>query len=141
MVATVPRLVTTPHGQTTIQGTAVKTDPPRGGPNVEHIVIPYILGLGDSINNVCTKYGIQTYFKDSKTLRQVLVKPKDQYPKEKRSGPIYSYQCGAVDCGEENIGEPPEPWGITTESISRSPLLYMHIAYTPVISTAQTNST
>ena len=36
---------------------------------------------------------------------QMLVRPKDQDPKEKKSGVIYSYQCGAIDCGEEYIGE------------------------------------
>ena len=34
----------------------------------------------------------------------MLVKAKDQDPKEK-SGVIYCYQCGAIDCGEEYIGE------------------------------------
>ena len=34
----------------------------------------------------------------------MLVKPKDPDPKEK-SGVIYSYQCGAIDCGEEYISE------------------------------------
>ena len=32
--------------------------------------------------NYGVKYGIQTYFKGNKTLRQVLVKPKDQASKE-----------------------------------------------------------
>ena len=63
---------------------------PRGRPKVGHIVIPYIQGLGESIKNMCTKYGIQTCFKGNKTLRHVLVKPKDQDPKEKKSGVIYS---------------------------------------------------
>ena len=35
----------------------------------------------------------------------MLVRPKDQGPKEKKSEVIYSYQCGAIDCGEEYIGE------------------------------------
>ena len=35
----------------------------------------------------------------------MLVRPKDQDPKEKKSGVIYSYQCGAIDCGGEYIGE------------------------------------
>ena len=35
----------------------------------------------------------------------MLVRPKDQDPKEKKSGVICSYQCGAIDCGEEYIGE------------------------------------
>ena len=35
----------------------------------------------------------------------MLDKHKDQYPQEKKSGLIYCYQCGAIDCGEEYIGE------------------------------------
>ena len=40
------------------------------------------------------------------TLRQLLVKPKDQDPKEKKSGVIYSYQCGEIACNEEYIEDP-----------------------------------
>ena len=43
---------------------------------------------GESIKNVSAKYGIETHFKGNKTLRQVLVKPKDQDPKEKKHGVI-----------------------------------------------------
>ena len=39
------------------------------------------------------------------TLRQLLVKPKDQDPKEKKSGVIYSYQYGEIACKEDYIGE------------------------------------
>ena len=35
----------------------------------------------------------------------MLGKPKDQDPKEKKSGVIYCYQYEAIDCGEEYIGE------------------------------------
>ena len=35
----------------------------------------------------------------------MLVKPKDKDPKEKTSGVISCYQCTAIDCGEEYIGE------------------------------------
>ena len=78
--------------------------PPRGRPNIGPIVFPYVQGLGESIKNVCARYGIQTHFKGNRTLRQVLVKPKDQDPKEKKNGVIYCYQCGAINCGEEYIG-------------------------------------
>ena len=44
-------------------------------------------------------------FNGNKTLKQLLVRPKDQDPKEKKSGVIYSYQCEAIDCGKEYIGE------------------------------------
>ena len=78
---------------------------PRGRPSVGHMVIPYIQGWGKNIKHICTPYGIQTYFKGSRTLKQLLVRPKEQDPMEKKSGVIYSYQCGAIDCGEEYIGE------------------------------------
>ena len=35
----------------------------------------------------------------------MLVRPKDQDPKEKKSGVIYSYKCGAMDFDEEYISE------------------------------------
>ena len=35
----------------------------------------------------------------------MLVKPKDQDPKEKKSGAIYMYQCGELMCSKEYIGE------------------------------------
>ena len=35
----------------------------------------------------------------------MLVRPKDKDPKEKKSGVIYSYQCEAINYGEECIGE------------------------------------
>ena len=60
---------------------------------------------------MCAKYGIQTHIIGNKTLRQVLVKPKDQDPKEKKSRVIYIYQCGAISCGEEYIGESPRTLG------------------------------
>ena len=76
-----------------------------GRPSMGHIVIPYVQGLGENIKNTCNKYGIQTYFKGNRTLKQILVKPKDKDSKEKESGVIYCYQCAALDCGEEYIGE------------------------------------
>ena len=33
------------------------------------------------------------------------MKPKDQDPKDKKSGAIFSYQCGDIACSEEYIGE------------------------------------
>ena len=94
---------------------------------------------GDDEECVCHVWD-PNKFKGNKTFRQVLVKPKDMDPKEKKSGVVYSYQCGVINCGEEYIGEPPGPWGIATESISKHSPLYMCTNYTLVISSAQTNS-
>ena len=55
---------------------------------------------------ICSKYGIQTHFKGNRTLKQLLVKPKDQDPMDKKSGAIYMYTLwGTCACNEEYIGE------------------------------------
>ena len=58
---------------------------------------------------ICEKYGIKTYFKGNRTLKQLLVQPKDKDPKEKKSGLIYHYQCPATNGGDEYIGEHKDP--------------------------------
>ena len=41
----------------------------------------------------------------NRTLKQLLVKPKDQDPIDKKSGTIYVYQCGELACNKEYIRE------------------------------------
>ena len=53
---------------------------------VGYVVIPYTQGLAESLNNICVNYGIQPYFKGNTTIKQVLMKPKDQDPKDKKVG-------------------------------------------------------
>ena len=72
----------------------------QGKPNIGHIVIPYLQGLGEDIKNICSKYGIQTHFKGNRTVKQLLVRPKDQDAIDKKSGAIYMYQCGELMCNE-----------------------------------------
>ena len=67
------------------QGTSTSSDSSqttatthRGRLSVGHMVIPYDLGLGENIKDICTKYGIQTYFKGNRILKQLLVRSKDQ---------------------------------------------------------------
>ena len=43
-----------------------------------HIVIPYTQGLCESIKKICGRYGIQTHFKAGKTIKNLLVSPKDK---------------------------------------------------------------
>ena len=105
IVVTIIPMLVTHHGTAVPPAVTIKHPPLQGRPSMGHIVIPYVQGLGESIKCTCTKYGIQTNFRVNRTLKQMLVSPKDQDPKEKKSGVIYSYQCGAIDCGEEYIGE------------------------------------
>ena len=79
--------------------------PHQDKPIIGHIIIPYTQGLEESIKKICSKYGIQTHFNGNRTLKQLLVKPKDQDPIDKKSGAIYMYQCGELTCNEEYIGE------------------------------------
>ena len=70
-----------------------------------HIVIPYMQGLCESITKICERYGIQTHFKGSNTIRNLLVSPKGKHPMVSRSEAIYWFQCGDLSCDDEYIGE------------------------------------
>ena len=61
-----------------------------------HIVIPYTQGLCESIKKICGRYGIQTDFKGSNTIRNLLVSPKDKDPMVSLSGAIYWFPCVLV---------------------------------------------
>ena len=106
----------TTQGISTSSNSGQDTTSPSGRPSKGHIVIPYIQGLGESIKHTCTKCGIQTFFKGNSTLMQLLVRPKDEDPKEKASGVIYSYQCGTINCGEEYISETSRTLGNATKT-------------------------
>ena len=86
--------------------------------NKGHIVIPYTQGLGESIKNICRKYGICTHFKGNRTIRNILVKPKDKDPLVRKSGAIYWYQCGELMCDMEYIGKTSRTFW---EKIQRAP--------------------
>ena len=76
-----------------------------------HIVIPYAQGLCKGITKICGRYGIQTHFKDNNTIKNLLVSPKDKYPMANKSGVIYWFQCGALTCDGEYIGETSRTFG------------------------------
>ena len=81
-----------------------------------HIVIPYTQGLCESIRKICGRYGIQTHFKGGRTIKNLLVSPKDKDPMVNQSGAIYRYQCGDLGCDDEYIGKPPGPLVKDTKS-------------------------
>ena len=68
-------------------------------------MVPYVQGLGENLKKFCSRYGGQTHFKGSTTIKEMLVRPKDKDSKDHQSNVIYSYQCKEVDCNEEYIGE------------------------------------
>ena len=84
--------------------------------NKDHIVIPYTQGLCESIKKACGRYGTKTHFKCGRTIKNLLVSPKDKDPMVNQSGAIYWYQCGDLGCDEEYIGKPLGPLVKDTKS-------------------------
>ena len=73
--------------------------------------VSYIKGLGEGLKKVCSKNGVQVYFRGGQTTRSLLVAPKDKDPILKKSGVIYRYECDRVECDEEYIGESSRTFG------------------------------
>ena len=84
--------------------------------NKGHIVISYPQGLCESIKKICGSYGIQTHFKGIRTIKNLLVSPKDKDPMVSQSGGIYWYQCGDLGCDEEYTWETSRTFGEDTKS-------------------------
>ena len=63
---------------------------------MSHIFIPYMQGLEESIKKICRKYGIQTYFKGNRTIKEMLVKPKHKDPLDKEWGPSTGISVGSL---------------------------------------------
>ena len=70
-----------------------------------YIVVSYVKGLSESCKNICRRHGTEMHFKGANTIRQLLVHPKDKDNILKKSGVIYRYKFGRVDCEDEYIGE------------------------------------
>ena len=70
-----------------------------------YITVPDSKGLSESVKKKCNNYGVQVYFRGSTTIRNLPGTPKDKDPMLKKSGVIYSYKCGRVECDEEYIVE------------------------------------
>ena len=51
------------------------------------------------------------YFKGNRTLKNILVSPKDKDEMANKSSIIYSYCCGEIGCDEEYVGESGRTFG------------------------------
>ena len=59
------------------------------------------------------------------------MKPKDQDPKDKKSGVIYSFQCNHIACNEEYIGETARTLGERCKEHVKQPSpIHVHIQQT-----------
>ena len=57
------------------------------------------------------KHGVAVWLKAGRTLKNILVSPKDKDEMVKKNSVIYSYCCGEIDCDEEYIGESGRTFG------------------------------
>ena len=83
---------------------------------------PYIL----IIKKICGRYGIQTHFKGGRTIKNLLVSPKDKDPIVNQSGTFYWYQCGNLGCDDEYIGETSRTFGERYKEHPKAPSAIHH---------------
>ena len=108
--------------------------------NKGHIVIPYIQGLCESIKKICGRYGIQTHFKGGRTIKRLLVSPKDKDPMVNQSGAIYWYQCGDLGCDNKYVGETSRTFDERYKEYLKAPsAIHHHSSQTghPIITTSK----
>ena len=67
------------------------------------VTIPYIQGLSEPIKRLLERVKVKVRLKPNKTLRQLLVRPKDKVPMEQRTGVVYSIPCR--DCPKTYVGQ------------------------------------
>ena len=91
-----------------------------------HIVIPYTQGLCESIKKICGRYGIQTHFKGGKTIKNLLVSPREKDPMVNQIGAIYRYQCNNLGCDDEYIGETSRTFGERYKEHLKAPSAIHH---------------
>ena len=51
-----------------------------------YMVVPYYRGLSESLKKICSRHGMQVYFKGGSTIKNLLMAPKDKDPIMKKVG-------------------------------------------------------
>ena len=67
------------------------------------VVIPYIKGLSEQYRHTLAKHRV--FFKGTRTIKSLLIHPKDPIPDAQKTDIIYHWKCPADDCTDEYIGE------------------------------------
>ena len=88
----------------TNKGTSSKSNR-TGSKNKPYIFVPYIQGMRESHKNICRKHRVEMFFRGGNTINDLLMHPKDRDNILQKSGVIYRFRCGRLDCDEEYIGE------------------------------------
>ena len=61
------------------------------------VVLPYVRGISEQLRRVFRAFDIPAYFKQTNTLWQLLVRPKDKVEKGKVVGQVYNITCDDFD--------------------------------------------
>ena len=85
------------HQPPSVTSSGTSDEPPK------ILCVPYIRGLSEKLERVCTPLGVRAAFKPMRTLRQTLMQLKNQIPEEKRRSVVYQVPC--KDCSKTYIGE------------------------------------
>ena len=92
-------------GQTSKEKRKPRSD---GSVSKGSVIMPYVKGTSEVLRRVFNKHNINVCFKPHRTIRQILVHPKDKAKKSEICGPIYHIQCGGRNennCSHDYIGE------------------------------------
>ena len=71
----------------------------RGPP----ITLPYVRGISEAVRRILRPLGVRVTFKPTITLKQLLVKPKDQVPDRERANVVYQVPC--ANCPATYVGQ------------------------------------
>ena len=109
-----PPTTTTEPPATTTATTVPPPDTPQPTPAPPtaqrrgHIVLPYHSGLTEPLSRILQKEGISTSVRSRGSIRENLVKPKDQLAKTEKTGVIYVGSCAGAHgqpCAGRYVGE------------------------------------
>ena len=67
-----------------------------------------------------------SHFKGGRTIKNLLISPKDKDPMVNQSGAIYWYQCGDLGCDDEYIGETSRTFGERYKEHLKAPSAIHH---------------
>ena len=81
------------------------------GQNKPYMVLPYVMGLSESMKNISNKHRVQVHYKGGNTIKGLLMTPKDKGQITMKSGIIYRFKCQRVDSNDEYIGESSRSFG------------------------------
>ena len=95
------------------------------------MVVPYVIGLTESLKHVCRKHGVQVYCKGGNTIQSLWMAPKDKDPITKKSGIIYRYKYNRVESDDEYVGESSRTFGERFREHLKTPFpMYGHFNIT-----------